>query len=379
MNEFSRQLQALSLAADQHAREQHGHPIGITDPAALDLVDRILDRERSIGNPELIEPLTLCYGAWWGEYINHHSGGQWVGVNEPTPPRVSLRGLVFSPLDAVRRRLMDESAPSLHSLARDLDRSPFDVIEPEIVSNRLAWDDKAKDPRFTQTGQLPGNREEALEAVDPWLRAEGPLEKCRLLCLAAGGGTHGPLHAMAGAKVTVVDFSPQQLLRDREVAQEFGLALELIDASMHDLSVLEDATFDAIIHPVSLCYVRDVHAVYAEIGRLLKPGGIYISQQKQPASLQASGLRPEIGYVMIHPADEGRCLPPSPEEIWFRESGMTEFIHSLDTLLGSLCRSGFVIEDIREPPRGDAWALPGSPEHRARYLPPYLKIKARWR
>ena len=59
------------------------------------------------------------------------------------------------------------------------------------------------------------------------------------------------------------------------------------------------------------------------------------------------------------------------------EPGTTEFIHPLETLLGELCRSGFIIEAVTEPPRGDAWAAPGSLAHRACYLSPYLKVKAR--
>jgi len=52
-------------------------------------------------------------------------------------------------------------------------------------------------------------------------------------------------------------------------------------------------------------------------------------------------------------------------------------VHGLDALIGGLCRAGFVIEAFSEPPRADASAPAGSPGHRAWFLPPYLKIKAR--
>lgn len=371
------QLNALALAAEQHAREQYDCGIPFSDPTAPARVDRILDHEREAGNPEWIEPLTLCFGAWWGEYIRQHWGGRWIGLREPTPPRIMLDGAAYSPLDAIRRRLTDPSMPNLQTLSLELERLTRDSDTDVLAVNRLAWDDKVNDPRFTDINGLPNDREEALAAVDPWLRDEGPLDSCNLLCLAAGGGTHGPLHAMAGASVTVVDFSTRQLERDKKVADELGLSLKLIPAAMHDLTALADETFDAIIHPVSLCYVRDIEPVYTEIARVLKPSGIYISQQKQPASLQASSLRPDVGYVLDHPGDDGYRLSASTEETGFRETGTIEFVHSLETLLGSLCCNGLVIEDIQEPPRGDAWAPAGSPEHRARYLPPYLKIKAR--
>ena len=66
---------------------------------------------------------------------------------------------------------------------------------------------RQNDQRFVRTDVLLDNREEAIAAIDPWLRQEGSLEGRRVLCLAAGGGTHGPLFALAGADVTVVDFS----------------------------------------------------------------------------------------------------------------------------------------------------------------------------
>jgi hypothetical protein len=44
-----------------------------------------------------------------------------------------------------------------------------------------------------------------------------------------------------------------------------------------------------------------------------------------------------------------------------------------------LCRAGFVIEDLREPYRGDAAAPPGHYGHRGLFVPPFVRIKARRR
>lgn len=378
-SDAERQLHGLALAANQHALEHHAQNISTKHAAAIDRVDAILDSQRSAGDSNFLESLTICYGAWWGEYVRAHFGGRWVGLSEPTPPRLCIGGSHYSPMDCVRRRLLDESASPLRALADHLAAAVASVPKDTLTANKLAWDDKAEDRRFVFTGGLPSSREQALAAIDPWLNAEGPLEGRSLLCLAAGGGTHGPLHALAGARVTVVDLSPQQLQHDQAIADELGLPIERIETSMDDLSMLADDSFDAVLHPVSLCYVPNVQSVYSEISRVLRSGGIYISQQKQPASLQASLLPTDAGYVIEHPAEEGFALPTSAVASRLRETGTHEFLHPLDTLLGSLCGSGMVIEEIVEPPRGDAWAPQGSPEHRARYLPPYLKIKARRR
>ena len=54
-----------------------------------------------------------------------------------------------------------------------------------------------------------------------------------------------------------------------------------------------------------------------------------------------------------------------------------EYLHRWDQLVGELCRSGFVLEDLREPYRGDPHAQPGHFRHRGRYIAPYVRLKAR--
>ena len=53
--------------------------------------------------------------------------------------------------------------------------------------------------------------QEPLKILDPLGWLGGDVRGQRLLCLAAGGGKHGPLYAAAGAEVTVVDISPAML------------------------------------------------------------------------------------------------------------------------------------------------------------------------
>jgi hypothetical protein len=71
-------------------------------------------------------------------------------------------------------------------------------------------------------------------------------------------------------------------------------------------------------------------------------------------------------------------LPNATSSLGQFEAGTLEIIHSLDALLGGLCRAGFCIEDFYEPPRGDAWSQFGHPAHQALVTPPYIKVKARF-
>jgi SAM-dependent methyltransferase len=176
--------------------------------------------------------------------------------------------------------------------------------------------------------------------------------------------------------VTVVDISPAMLALDRQVAAERGLSLRTIQASMDDLAVLEAAGFDIVIQPVSTCYVSDVLAVYREVARVTAPGGMYISQHKQPASLQTA-VEPSLrGYQIVEPYYRRGPLPAvagSPH----REAGTLEFLHRWEELLGGMCRAGFAIEDLIEPLHADDEAAIGTFGHRSRYVAPYVRVKAR--
>lgn len=207
-----------------------------------------------------------------------------------------------------------------------------------------------------------------------WL--DGGVAGLRVLCLAAGGGKQAALYAALGATVTVVDLSPEMLALDRQVAAERNLAIRTVEASMDDLSMFAPASFDLVVHPVSTCYVPDVLAVYREVARVTIGGRLYISQHKQPASLQAD-IRPSpTGYELIEPYYRTGPLPPvegSPH----REPGTLEFLHRWEELLGGLCRAGFVIEDLLEPLHAEAKAAQATFGHRSQYVAPYVRIKAR--
>jgi SAM-dependent methyltransferase len=231
---------------------------------------------------------------------------------------------------------------------------------------RPALDDAFADPRGWLGGGGTGR---------PWLPER--LDGLEVLCLAAGGGKHGPLYAAAGARVTVVDLSSAMLALDRAVARERRIDMEILQGSMDDLGMLAAARFDLVVHPVSTCYLPDVNRVFREVARVVKPGGLYVSQHKSPASLQA-GLAAGTGgrYELVHAVGRREPLPPEPPSR-LREAGTREFIHSLTALLGGICAAGFVIADVCEPDHRQAGAAPGSFAHRAEFLPPYLRILAR--
>lgn len=243
--------------------------------------------------------------------------------------------------------------------------------------NRRAWNARVeRRQRFTQPA---GDEEVAapLATIDGagWL-VDGVQGK-RVLCLAAGGGRQGPLYAAAGGIVTVVDLSPEMLAIDREVARERGQELQTVETSMDDLSMFAPGSFEIVIQPVSTCYLPAVAPVYQAVARVTAPGGLYISQHKQPVSLQA-GVRPAAGggYALEQSYYWQGPLPEVAGSL-HREEGTLEFLHRWEDLLGGMCRAGFAIEDLLEPVHAQPQAEPGTFAHRSTFVPPYVRIKAR--
>ncbi|MCC9604026.1 class I SAM-dependent methyltransferase [Stieleria sp. JC731] len=280
----------------------------------------------------------------------------------------------------------DQTGQAIHGLAGlSPGHGPPSGIQHSsaLDTNRRVYDRMAKagDPLCR-----PATDEELaqpLSVVDQagWLG--GDIRGKEVLCLAAGGGRQSSLYAAAGASVTVVDLSGAMLELDRQVASQRGFSLRILQTSMEDLSGLGNAIFDIVIHPVSTCYVPNIQPVFREVARVTKPGGIYISQHKQPTSLQTGYERQGSGYPIMHTYYRDQPVPPpqTPNSASkrLRESGATEYVHRWEQIVGGMCRAGFLIEDLVEPVHAKPNAPINSFADRAGFVAPYVRIKARRR
>lgn len=241
--------------------------------------------------------------------------------------------------------------------------------------NRVAWDRLADGSQFARLATDDECRE-PLKTLDgrDWLPKS--VLGLDVLCLASGGGWQSILYASAGANVTVVDLSPGMLQLDEREASRRRLSVRTIQTSMDDLSMLYDQSFDVVHQPVSTCYVPDIVQVYQEIARVLRDGGLYISQHKQPTSAQVT-RRDERNQFVVGVEYYHMGPLPRTEDTSYREKGAVEYLHRWEDLVGGLCRSGFVIEDLREPRRADEKAPVEHFGYRGRFIPPYVRLKAR--
>ena len=124
---------------------------------------------------------------------------------------------------------------------------------------------------------LEGN---TLQLID---RFVGSLSGKRACVLASGDNYAAFALAGLGAQVTSVDFSQEQLNIAAGRAKELGLEIEFIQADVTELTSIKANRFDFV------CSIRGVMVwiatpgqYYAEVHRILKPDGVFISYDIHP-------------------------------------------------------------------------------------------------
>lgn len=166
----------------------------------------------------------------------------------------------------------------------------------------------------------------------------------RVLGLAAGGGQQMAILSALGAKCTLLDISEQQIESDRMVAAQEGYEIDLIRGDMTEPLPFADGSFDMVVNPVSNHYIRDVIPVFAEIFRVLKPGGVFLA-----------GL--DTGIFWAFESDGNGLahrLPFDPLEDealraeLLREDMSLIFSHTLEEQIGGQLRAGFLLRELLE-------------------------------
>lgn len=198
-----------------------------------------------------------------------------------------------------------------------------------------------------------------------------PLAGCDTLCLASGGGQQGPVLSAVGAKVTVLDNSPQQLARDRQVAEREELTLATVQGDMADLSVFADQSFDLIVHPCANLFVPDVRPVWREAFRVLRPGGVLLAGFCNPTLFIFDAKLADEGQLQVRhqlPYSDIASLSAAERQRYVADQQPLEFGHTLEDQIGGQIDAGFVITGFYE----DGW--PGMAL--AEYMPIFIATRA---
>jgi len=186
----------------------------------------------------------------------------------------------------------------------------------------------------------------------------------RVLDAGCGAGWYTEQLLARGARVTAIDESAQMV---RHTRARVG---DAADVRAHDLSrplsFADDASYDGILSPLTLHYLRDWSTPLAEFRRILKPGGWLLFSTHHPAA-DAALFQPER-YLDVEQVDD--------EWKW---AGTVRFYRRpLCEIINPLAQAGFTIERLVEPIPTHAFR-DAKPDAYARILrqPNFLIILAR--
>ncbi|MGD9584629.1 MAG: bifunctional 2-polyprenyl-6-hydroxyphenol methylase/3-demethylubiquinol 3-O-methyltransferase UbiG [Lysobacterales bacterium] len=134
--------------------------------------------------------------------------------------------------------------------------------------------------KFDQQAHAWWDREgpsRALHDLNPvrlaFIAEHAELAGARVLDLGCGGGILSEALAVAGARVTAIDLSQEQIEVARLHALESGLAIDYRPCPSAALTEEQPASFDVITCMEMLEHVPEPEAILADCARLLKPGG----------------------------------------------------------------------------------------------------------
>ena len=98
----------------------------------------------------------------------------------------------------------------------------------------------------------------------------------RALDLGCGSGFMSLILLEQGCEVTGVDFSAEMLAHARDNVASFGYDATFLQMAAQSLE-LPDASFDLVVSRNVTWVLEDVDDVYAEVFRVLAPGGVFLN------------------------------------------------------------------------------------------------------
>jgi SAM-dependent methyltransferase len=187
----------------------------------------------------------------------------------------------------------------------------------------------------------------------------------RVLDAGCGDGFYAQQLAARGARVCAVDASARMVEHAR---RRLGDGVDVRVADLARPLPFADGAFDGIVSGLALEHVRDWDAAFADLARVLAPGGWLLFSAQHPAFTARRLELPR--YLDVLPV----------EESWTWVGGrVPAFYHRpLSAMVNALADAGFAIDRLEEPVPTDDFARV-RPDDYARLLrqPGFILFRAR--
>lgn len=177
----------------------------------------------------------------------------------------------------------------------------------------------------------------------------GDINGKTVIDLGCGGGQNAVALAKIGAKVTAVDFSPEQIKLAENLASELDAAIDFITGEISDLSRLSKSTFDIAISACAIAYVPDINSTFAEAFRILKPGGKFILSDMNPLQYIIDEIDGGVEFNHKYPYEPIMLKWRWEFDELQRAPGFQHYVRSIACYHNALTVAGFTVSNILEP------------------------------
>jgi SAM-dependent methyltransferase len=215
-------------------------------------------------------------------------------------------------------------------------------------ANRLWWDAEA-DAYQAQHGRFLGDVR-FVWGPEGWDEADagllGDVAGQRVLEIGCGAAQCGRWLSTRGAVVTSTDLSGGQLRHAVEINRRSGVGLPLVQADAQKLP-FASRSFDAACSAYgALPFVADAAAVFAEIARVLRPGGRFAFSVAHPIRWCFLDEPGDEGLLAIHPYFDRRAYVEQD-----RAGAVTYVEHhrTIGDWVRAIRAAGLRLDDLVEP------------------------------
>jgi SAM-dependent methyltransferase len=225
-----------------------------------------------------------------------------------------------------------------------------DVDADEAVRvNRADWD-RYSDEYQSEHGDFLGDvsfvwSPEGLNEADVQLL--GPVAGTRVLEIGCGAGQCSRWLRTQGAEVVGIDLSLRQLQHGLRIDEASGISVPTACATATALPIASGSVDTACSAFGAFPFLVDVGVAFAEVRRVLRPGGRLVFSVVHPVRRMFADDPTEGGFGII------RSYFDRTPYVELDTDGQTSYVephHTLEDWIRALLEAGLVITDLHEPP-----------------------------
>lgn len=250
------------------------------------------------------------------------------------------------------------------------------LTPPEDLDQQVAWGTLSISQGKHQTTP------EAMASPSGHLTADeaqliGDVAGKRLLAIGCGDGQNLIAFAKQGAVLVGIDPEEEQVRRAQERVQREGVKVAVYHSSLEALPSVPDQSQDVVFSVDVFAHVERLDRCFAEVFRVLRPGGVFVFRVAHPFSRIVSAAKPWI-VERSYWDETSEWDWDSPERA--PRAGRQGYHRTVAAWFGCLRAAGFDVEAILEPPQ-EKVAGPAGDElylsERLQLIPAMIIFKAR--